>query len=213
MIIHHLTALVAVYGYAAVFGLIFVESVGLPAPGEGILVVTALFAAHTHRLSIIGVIATAAVAAFLGTNLGYLLGRSAGLPLLERFGGYVGLSPARRRLGQYLFLRHGAKIVFFGRFIAFLRAFEGLLAGVNRMPFRRFAVFNALGAIAWTAAFGFGAAAFGRAFAHLSRPIGLVALVAASLGLIAAFFYVRGKEAALQHEADVALMWPGDAPD
>jgi membrane protein DedA with SNARE-associated domain len=215
MIVHHLSALVAVYGYAAVFGLLFIESFGIPAPGEGILVVTALFAAHTHRLSIVGVIATAALAAFLGTSLGYLVGRWAGLPLLERFGGYVGLSPARRRLGQYLFLRHGAKIVFFGRFIAFLRAFEGLLAGVNRMPWRRFALFNALGAVAWTTTFGLGAFAFGRSFAHLSRPVGLAALIVAAVGLIAAFFYVRSQEAALQREADAALLgrsdWPAEA--
>jgi membrane protein DedA with SNARE-associated domain len=204
--------LVADYGYAAVFALIFVESLGVPAPGEGILVVTALFAARTHRLDIADVITTAAIAAFLGTSLGYLLGRSAGLALIARFGGYVGLSPARRRLGQYLFLRHGAKIVFFGRFIAFLRAFEGILAGVNCMSLRRFMLFNALGAIAWTGSFGLGAFLFGRAFVHLSRPIGLVAIVLAILASIAAVFYVRGREEVLQREADAALMGALDPP-
>jgi membrane protein DedA with SNARE-associated domain len=210
IVIHHLSALVAVYGYVAVFGLIFVESLGVPAPGEGILVVTALFAARTHRLEIAGVITTAAVAAFLGTSLGYLLGRSAGLALIERFGGYVGLSPARRRLGQYLFLRHGAKIVFFGRFIAFLRAFEGILAGANCMPLQRFMLFNFLGAIAWTSSFGLGAYLFGRAFVHLSRPIGVVAVVLAILASIAAILYVRGREEALQREADAALVGSHD---
>jgi membrane protein DedA with SNARE-associated domain len=206
--IHHLSALAASYGYAAVFGLIFAESVCIPVPGEGILIVAALFAARTHRLEIAGVIATAAVAAFLGTSVGYLLGRSAGLPLLARYGGYVGLSPARRRLGQYLFLRHGAKIILLGRFIAFLRAFEGILAGINRMPFRRFSLFNALGAIAWTSAFGLGAYFFGRAFVHLSRPIGVAALVLGALGLVAGFLYVRSQEEALQREADAAVLGP-----
>src|SRR3984957_4558557 len=200
MIVHHLSALVAVYGYAAVFGLLFIESFGIPAPGEGILLVPPLSAAHTHRLSIVGVIATAALAAFLGTSLGYLVGRWAGLPLLERYGGYVGLSPARRRLGQYLFLRHGAKIIFFGRFIAFLRAFEGILAGVNHMPLRRFMVFNALGAVAWTTAFGLGAYVFGRAFVHLSRPIGLAALIVTALAVLATILYVRREEEVLQRE-------------
>jgi len=208
--LHHLSALAASYGYVAVFGLIFAESLGIPLPGEGILVVTALYAARTHRLNIVGDISTAAIAAFLGTSAGYLLGRWAGAPLLARFGGYVGLSPARRRLGEYLFLRHGAKIIFFGRFIAFLRAFEGILAGANRMPVRRFLLFNALGAVAWTTTFGLGAYLFGRAFVHLSRPIGLAAVIVTALAAIAAIVYVRGQEEALQREADAALLGPPD---
>lgn len=208
MTLHHLSALAAAYGYAAVFGLIFAESLGIPLPGEGILVVTALYAARTHRLSVVGDISTAAIAAFLGTSLGYILGRSAGASLLARFGGYVGLSAARRRLGEYLFLRHGAKIVFFGRFIAFLRAFEGILAGANRMPLRRFMLFNALGAVAWTTTFGLGAYVFGRAFVHLSRPIGLATVVVAALAAVAAIAYVRGEEAQLQRQADAALLGP-----
>jgi membrane protein DedA with SNARE-associated domain len=206
--VHQLFAFVASYGYAAAFGLIFVESVGIPVPGEGILIVTALFAARTHRLNIAGVVATASIAAFLGTSLGYYLGRLAGVPLLARYGEYAGLSPARRRLGQYLFLRHGAEIVFIGRFIAFLRAFEGILAGANRMPARRFFLVNALGAIAWTNCIGLGAYFFGRAFVHLSRPIGLAALALAALTLIATAFYLRGQEEVLQGKADAALSGP-----
>jgi membrane protein DedA with SNARE-associated domain len=202
----HLFSLVAGYGYVAVFGLIFIESIGIPVPGEGILIVTALFAARTHRLDIAWVIAAGSMAAFLGTTIGYLLGRSAGLELLERYGRYVGLTDARQRLGQYLFLRHGVKIVFLGRFVAFLRAFEGLLAGLNRMSLRRFLVANALGAVVWTAAIGLGAFVFGRAFVHLSRPLGVALLVAGGLGLVAAFLYVRHSEQALQKLADAALL-------
>ena len=73
---HQLIALVASYGYAVTFVLIFLESVGIPVPGEGILIAAALFAARTQRLEIAVVIVTAAVAAFLGSNVGYLLGRS-----------------------------------------------------------------------------------------------------------------------------------------
>ena len=207
---HHLTPLVAEYGYAAVFGLIFIECVGIPVPGESILVVTGLFVARTHRLDIAGVVATAAVAAFVGTSLGYLLGRSAGAPLVARYGGYVGLSPARLRLGQYLFLRHGAKIIFLGRFVAFLCAFEGILAGLNRMPLKKFMLFNALGALAWTSAFGLGAFFFGRAFVHLSRPVGLAAIIVTVLVLVATFFYARSQEETLQREADKALLKPGE---
>ena len=196
----------ASYGYAAVFGLLLIESIGIPAPGEGILVVTALFAARTHRLDITVVIATATAAAFVGSSLGYWLGRAAGMPLLARYGSYVGLTSARRRLGQYLFLRHGAKIVFLGRFVAFLRAFAGILAGLNRMPVARFLVFNALGAAAWTSAIGLGAYVFGRAFVHVSRPAGLMLGALGLAALLAGFLYIRRREADLQRLADAALI-------
>ena len=202
---HHLIALVASYGYAVTFVFLFLESMGIPIPGEGILIAAALFAARTQRLEIVAVIATASAAAFLGTNAGYLIGRSAGHVLIVRFGPYVGFTPARQRLGQYLFVRHGAKIIFLGRFVAILRAFEGILAGANGMPWRRFVVFNALGAIIWTTAIGLGAFYFGRAFVHLSRPVGLGLLVVGGISLIAALIYARSREAALQRLADAAL--------
>ncbi len=207
---HQLVALVASYGYAVTFALIFLESVGIPVPGEGILIATALFAARTQRLDIAVVVITAATAAFLGSNVGYLLGRSAGHALIQRFGGYVGLTPARQRLGQYLFIRHGAKIIFLGRFIAILRAFAGILAGANQMPWRKFLLFNGLGAIVWTAAIALGAFYFGKAFVHLSRPLGLALLVLTGVALIAAFIYARSQEAALQRAADAALLEPAE---
>ncbi|HEY1753510.1 MAG TPA: DedA family protein [Caulobacteraceae bacterium] len=203
---HQLVPLVASYGYAAVFTLLFIESIGIPVPGEGILIAGALFAARTHRLEIAGVLAVGALAAFAGTCVGYLVGRSAGLPLLARYGGYVGLTAPRQRLGQYLFLRHGAKIVFLGRFVAFLRAFEGLLAGVNRMQWSRFVLYNAVGAVAWTGIVGLGAYVFGRTFLHVSRPLGLALIALAVVGFIAALVYARHAEAALQSHADAAIL-------
>ena len=202
---HQLIALVASYGYAVTFVLIFLESVGVPVPGEGILIAAALFAARTQRLEIAVVIVTAAVAAFLGSSVGYLLGRSAGHALIQRFGGYVGLTPARQRLGQYLFLRHGAKIIFLGRFIAILRAFAGILAGANQMPWRKFLLFNGLGAVVWTMTITLCAFYFGKAFVHLSRPLGVALLVLTGAALIAALIYARSQEAVLQRAADAAL--------
>ncbi|WP_170631321.1 DedA family protein, partial [Acinetobacter baumannii] len=102
-------------------------------PGETALVTAALYAGTTHRIGILPVIAVAAAAAILGDNIGYLIGRSIGLRLIERYGQYVRLDQARLKIGHYLFLRHGGTIVFFGRFVAFLRAFAALLAGTNRM--------------------------------------------------------------------------------
>ncbi|MGB8842896.1 MAG: DedA family protein [Aliidongia sp.] len=109
------------------------ESIGLPLPGETALVATALYAGSTHQFGIFPVIGVAASAAIVGDNIGYLLGRSVGRRLIVRYGRYVYLTETRLKLGQYLFQRHGGKIVFFGRFVAFLRTFAALLAGVNRM--------------------------------------------------------------------------------
>jgi membrane protein DedA with SNARE-associated domain len=197
------------YGYLAVFGLILVESIGVPLPGEAVLIAAALFAGHAHALNIFGVVATAAAAAGLGSLVGYGLGRGAGSPLIARYGHFVGLTPARRRLGQFLFLRHGAKIVFFGRFVAILRTFAGLLAGANAMPLGRFAIFNGLGAIAWSSAIGFGAFAFGRTFAHVARPVSLGLLAVTILGVVLSLVVLRSQEKRLQAQADAALLPAG----
>ncbi|HEY3800937.1 MAG TPA: DedA family protein [Caulobacteraceae bacterium] len=203
---HHLLPLVAAYGYAAVFGLLLIESIGIPVPGEGVLIAAALFAARTHRLDVVWVLAAGSLAAFLGSCIGYLLGRSAGVLLLTRYGGYVGLTEARLRLGRYLFLRHGAKLVFLGRFVAFLRAFEGILAGANLMGWRRFLVINALGAVVWTCVVGLCAYVFGRAFISVSRPLGVGLIVLAIVGFVAGLFYLRRAESALQRQADAAIL-------
>lgn len=91
---------------------------GIPLPGETVLVLAALYAGTHHDLSIWGVIASAAAGAILGDNIGYWVGREFGYRLLLRYGAYIGISDSRIKLGQYLFLRHGTKVVFFGRFVA-----------------------------------------------------------------------------------------------
>ena len=133
--LHHL---MQSYGLWLLFSVIMLESMGLPLPGETLLVTAALYAATEHGFSIYAVIGVAALAAVVGDNLGYLIGRSVGWPLLHRYGKYVHLTAARLRVGQYLFQQHGGKIVFFGRFVAFLRAFAALLAGANRMHWSHF---------------------------------------------------------------------------
>jgi membrane protein DedA with SNARE-associated domain len=109
------------------------------------------------------------------------------------------------RLGQYLFLTHGGKIVFFIRFIAFLGPFGGMLAGANRMPFVRFAIFNALGAVTWAVCIAAGGYLFGTFFASVGQPLGLAALALAAVLAIAAFAYIHQRGAALQAKADAAL--------
>src|ERR1700682_1705131 len=181
------------------------ESMGIPVPGETALVTTALYAGSTHRIGIVPVIIVAAAAAVAGDNVGYVIGRSIGLRLLERYGRYIRLNEARLRLGQYLFLRHGGKIVFFGRFVAFLRAFAAGLAGANRMRWLYFLIMNALRAICCAVLFGGGACVFGETIRQVAGPIGLLLLMAAIGLAVAGVIFFRRHEKELEEQASCAL--------
>ena len=133
----------------------------------------------------------AAAAAIVGDNCGYALGRIYGLPLVERHGKRLGLTKVRLRVGQYLFLRYGGRIVFFGRFVAFLRTFAAVLAGVNRMGWSHFLAMNALGAIAWATLFGGGAFVFGDQVHRIAGPVGIGLLVAAVVGVAIGILFFR----------------------
>jgi membrane protein DedA with SNARE-associated domain len=167
----YLKFLISTYGYWAVGLIVCLESMGLPLPGEAVLVIASLYAGRHQDLHIAGVIAAAATGAVLGDNIGYLLGREFGYRLLLRYGGNVGLSHARIKLGQYLFARHGGKVVFLGRFVALLRVMAAFLAGMNRMDWRHFLLANAAGGILWAAVFGLGAHTFGKVLLQASAPL------------------------------------------
>jgi membrane protein DedA with SNARE-associated domain len=200
--------LIHTYGLWALFTVLTLESMCLPAPGETALVAAALYAERTQQLDIGAVVLVAAAAAITGDNIGYLIGRTIGIRLVARFGRYVGLHEARLKVGQYLFLRHGGKIVFFGRFVAFLRAFAALLAGINRMPWPHFLLMNALGGICWASLFGGGAYLFGAEMKRMAGPIGVLFLIVA-LGLGAVgIFYFRRHEKELERRAEAALPGP-----
>jgi membrane protein DedA with SNARE-associated domain len=146
---HHLAELLHQYGYGLVAVVIGLEAMGLPLPGESLLIAAALYAATTHELAIVLVVVAAAAGAIVGDNLGYLIGRGIGYRLLVRYGGYVLLTPERLAAGRRLFARHGGKVVIFGRFVAVLRTLAALLAGANRMPWPHFLLANAVGGIGW----------------------------------------------------------------
>ena len=202
--------LIQSYGLWVLFAAVAFESMGVPMPGETVLVAVAMYAGSTHGIGILPVVAVAAVAAIVGDNLGYLFGRTVGFRLLLRYGGYLRLHEARLRTGQYLFLRHGGKIVFFGRFIAFLRAFAALLAGVNRMDWPHFLLMNALGGVTWAILFGGGAYLFGEKIELLSGPVGLLLLAVAAILTVVGIVYIRGHEKELEKRAALALPGPLD---
>jgi membrane protein DedA with SNARE-associated domain len=200
-----LHSLFAAYGLWVLFALVMLESMGVPLPGETALLTAAVYAGSTHRISIVAVVAVASAAAIVGDNIGYAIGRSIGLRLIARYGRYIRLAEARLRVGQYLFLRHGGKIVFFGRFVAILRTFAALLAGANRMSWPHFLAMNALGGVCWASLFGGGAYLFGETIKSVAGPIGAL-LLAVALGLIVAgYIFFRRHEAELEARASAAL--------
>ncbi len=200
--------LIQAYGLWVIFTLVMLESMGIPMPGETALVTAALYAGSTHQIGIASVVLVAATAAIIGDNIGYLIGRSIGIRLVARYGRYVRLDEPRLKVGQYLFLRHGGKIVFFGRFVAFLRTYAALLAGMNRMSWSHFLIMNALGAICWASLFGGGAYLFGAQVKRVTGPVSLLLLLAA-IGLAAAgIFFFRRHEKELEQRAETAFPGP-----
>ena len=197
--------LIATYGIWSVALLVGLESMGIPLPGETALVLASIYAGTGHDLDILGVIAAAASGAILGDNIGFWLGRKFGYVLVLRYGRYIGMADARIKLGQYIFLRHGGKVVFFGRFVAYLRVLAALLAGVSRMDWGRFLVANATGGIVWAALFGWGAYCFGKVLLHATGPLAVGLLIAGAI-LVAWFvLFLRGHQLELQAAAERAL--------
>lgn len=144
----------SVIGYPAVTLFVMIESSGIPFPGETMLLLASFYAGTTGKLAIPIVIACAAAGAIIGDNLGYLVGRTGGRALALRYGKYIRLKPEHLDYAQQFFEKHGDKTVFFGRFIAILRAWAAFLAGVNHMPWRKFLFFNAAGGIVWATIYG-----------------------------------------------------------
>ncbi|MDB5077732.1 MAG: hypothetical protein JWO42_3911 [Chloroflexi bacterium] len=202
--------LLATYGYWAVLLFVAIESTGIPFPGETMLIAASIYAGSTHKLQIPLVIAAAAAGAIIGDNLGYLVGREGGFRLLRRYGHLVRLNERRLKLGIYLFRKHGGKVVFFGRFVAVLRAWAAFLAGTNRMPWDRFVIYNASGGIIWATIYGLGGYLLGNNVNRITGPIGTISVVLAVLVIIASLIVLRRNEARLEAEAERELPGPLD---
>ncbi len=192
--------LVAQYGLYAVFLIVMLESAGVPLPGETALVLASIYAGMSGELNIVHVIAAASAGAIIGDNIGFMVGRRYGLPLVKRYGAMIGLDDKRLAFGQHMFARHGAKIVFFGRFVAVLRIFAALLAGVNHYSWRSFLFYNAAGGVAWASLFGVGGYVFGDAVHRVAGPIGMIGLAFAVAGLIAGWWVMRRQEERYERE-------------
>jgi membrane-associated protein len=193
MITSWLLALPPLLIYAALFGLIAGESAGLPLPGETSLIAAAALASQPETVTIEVVIAVAALAAIIGDNVGFALGRHAGRRLLTREGRWL---ERRRRFlvrGEAFFERHGPKAVFLARWLPGLRVVGAWLAGAHHMRWRTFLLWNALGGIAWATSIGLGAYLLGHVAATIFRTFGLVGVVVVVLGAVALLLWHRLK--------------------
>lgn len=138
--------------YLVVGGVVGLESLGIPLPGEIILVSAALMSSHDDLpVNPIGVGVAAVIGAVVGDSIGYTIGRRFGMPLFDRLGRRFPkhFGPGHVALAEKLFNRWGVRAVFFGRFIALLRIFAGPLAGALKMHYPRFLAANVSGAICW----------------------------------------------------------------
>jgi membrane protein DedA with SNARE-associated domain len=177
------------YGLLALFLIVMLESAGVPLPGETALVAAGVFASH-GELNIAAVIIVAAAAAIIGDNLGYWIGRTGGRSVLTRW------TVTARTLpwAEGFFERHGPKTIFIGRFFSILRVTAAWMAGVSRMRWWTFFLWNAAGGICWALLVGLVAYLFGQAAADAIAKYGLIggaSIVALALAGLVAFHFWR----------------------
>lgn len=198
------------YGYWVVLLAVAIESSGIPFPGETTLVAASVYASTQHSLNIALVIVAAAAGAILGDNLGYTLGKYGGYPLIRRILGLLHIGEDKLLYTQRFFEEHGDKTVFFGRFLAILRAWAAFLAGANQMRRRTFFIWNAAGGIVWATIYGLLGYILGDNLPLLGRILkdlgifGFVALGAVVVAVVGIWFARRQREQAALHRLAVS---------
>jgi len=183
------------HGYLTMAAALLLENAGVPVPGETILLFASFLAYSQHELSLPWIIVVGTIACTVGDNLGYMIGHHGGRPPLERYKHLFHISQAHLDHAEKLFERHGPRVVFVARFIFGMRVITGPLAGVLRMPWKAFALFNFLGAALWVTVISSIGYLFGQHWARLLRivrnlNVGLLVVAA----LIVAFLWWRHRK-------------------
>ena len=184
---HALREFVATYGYWGVALALLCENAGIPVPGETALLLASFLAYSEHRLHLGWIIVVATCAATIGDNLGYALGHYGGRPLLDRYQSFFRIPPATLERGERIFAHYGAATIFFARFIFGMRVFAGPLAGVLRMRWQAFALFNFLGAATWVTFIAGAGYLFGQHWRNLLRVMqrfNVAALIVAAVVIV-----------------------------
>jgi membrane-associated protein len=137
------------YGYWTLIVVLLLENAGLPVPGETTLLFASFLAWSEQELHLGYIILTGIIACTIGDNIGYWIGHRGGRPLLDRYQRLFHIRPKTIARGERLFARYGPATIFFARFLFGMRIIAGPLAGVLRMPWKKFALYNFLGATVW----------------------------------------------------------------
>jgi membrane protein DedA with SNARE-associated domain len=195
-------------GLLLLFALLALENAGIPVPGEASLIAASIYAGSTAGIGLAPVIAIATAAIVVGGTVGYLIGRTLGSRLLAHYGRYIGLNEPRLKTGRYLFMRHGGKIVFFGRFVVLIRTALTLIAGANRMGLSHFLVVNTLGGFVWVVVVSSSAYLFGHTMRRIAGPAVFVVLIGTLIFLAALLLFFRHHEKELEARAEAALPGP-----
>jgi membrane protein DedA with SNARE-associated domain len=141
------------WGYGAIALLLLLENIGIPVvPGEFSLIAGAIFAGTGQGgLNIVVVAIVAAAASFTGSEIGYLIGRFAGRELVLKYGKFVLIKPHHLDRAESVVSRYGGIVVIIARYIVGLREANGIIAGITKMRWTTFTIFNAVGACLWVA--------------------------------------------------------------
>ncbi len=195
---HQLAQWLLHYGYVVIVVLVILENIGLPLPAETSLITAAALSA-SGKFSLWAVIAAGTVGGVIGGAAGYGLGMWVGLRLLRRFGPYVHISEQKLLKAHAFFERRGTSAAFIGRFTAVLRIVVPMMAGVSRMPFRKFMVYNGVGAFGASIFYGLLGYEFGRDLPALQRHITAATITVGSIALVLMLWWLwrrRGAPAA-----------------
>jgi membrane protein DedA with SNARE-associated domain len=192
VVFHHIEPFIRDYGIAAVVIILGLESLGLPLPGETVLIFASIWTARGH-IALDALILFAWLAAVVGDNIGYLIGRVLGRRLILAHGAKIGLNAERFKQAEMVFDRYGALTVAVARFIAGLRQLNGVVAGILGMDWRKFLFFNAIGGAIWVLVWVLGVHYLSRYVANawmVAHDIGYVGAALAILILAAGAIYL-----------------------
>lgn len=188
------------YGYWAVLLGLLGENAGLPLPGETILLLASFLAYQHHQLQLPWIILVGIGAATIGDNIGYLIGYFGGRPLLEKWKHFFHISGDNIRAAEGFLGRRGSPAIFFARFIAGMRIVAGPLAGVLRMPWKKFVLANAAGAVVWVTAISLAGFAFGSKFESLVRLFKEAEIAVLVVIVLAWYVWRRQKNKIRRHQ-------------
>jgi undecaprenyl-diphosphatase len=188
-------SLISHYGYLVILFGVMAESTGVPLPGETILLASGVLVQQGH-LDLGDAIAFGILGAVIGDQIGYWVGREGGRPFVLRWGRYLFITPQRLARTEAFFERHGGKAVFLARFFSGLRVFGALVAGISRMRWMTFLIYNALGGAVWATAVVLLGYFLGSSLALVERWLGRATLVLALVVAVAVGFYLAYRWAA-----------------